>query len=231
MEYNRPHFQPTYVNFLSASQVGNSILAGSKEAYLTYLNSTLASAQKSWAKSIIKAGLMTSDENLECFSEVPCLHGPDFDSLDVVLPDYDLLYFYGTSHEVQQFVECGNFLCTHASRFVACTESPYTEGVTAQTIRNWYNMISPCSRLSLNDVGAFFAFLPSVSFLSTVHTVVEIHGTHVRKFLAPAAGSWFRGEVVAFGAAFPPRPELRPTASVVSVAKRSVWAYFNCFQC
>ncbi|MVA64326.1 RolB family protein [Agrobacterium vitis] len=228
MEYHRPHFQATDVNVLSDSQLGNSILSGSKEAYLTYLNSTLASAQKLWAKSVIKDGMKTADEKLEYFSEVPCLHGPDFDSLDFVLPDSDLLYFYGTSREVQQFVACGNFLCTDASRFVACTESPYTEGVTAQTIRNWYNMISPCSRLSLNDVGAFFAFLPSVSFSSTVHTVVEIHGTHVRKFLAPTSGSWFRGEVVAFGAAFPPPPELRPTASV---AKRSLWAYLNCFHC
>ncbi|WP_174048191.1 RolB family protein [Agrobacterium tumefaciens] len=231
MEYNRPHFQPTYVNFLSDSQLANSILTGSKEAYLVYLNSTLASAQKSWAKFVIRDGVKTADVKLEHFSQVPCLHGPDFDSLDSVLPDSDLLYFYGTSHEVQQFVECGNFLCADVLRFVVCTESPYAEGVTAQFIHNWYNRISPGSRLSLHDVGAFFAFLPSVSFSRTIHTVVEIHGARVRKFVCPTPGSWFRGEVVAFGAAFPPPPEVRPTASFVKFAKRSGWDYFNCFQC
>ncbi|WP_371507043.1 RolB family protein [Agrobacterium sp. NCPPB 925] len=178
-----------------------------------------------------KRWVKTADVKLEHFSQVPCLHGPDFDSLDSVLPDSDLLYFYGTSHEVQQFVECGNFLCADVLRFVACTESPYAEGVTAQFIHNWYNRILPGSRLSLHDVGAFFAFLPSVSFSRTIHTVVEIHGARVRKFVCPTPGSWFRGEVVAFGAAFPPPPEVRPTASFVKFAKRSGWDYFNCFQC
>ncbi|QCJ01004.1 RolB family protein [Agrobacterium larrymoorei] len=228
MAFHRPAFQPKHVDFVSDTDLGNSILSGFKEEYVDFIRTTLVNAQNSWAKFALEDGRETAHEKSARFSEVPCLHDP---SLDFVLPDSDLWYFYGTFHEIRRYAECGNFLCKDAFRFVACTESPYADGMTAQTIREWYNKISPGSRLSLKDVEAFFAFLPSSSFSNTIHTVLEIHGKHVRRFVAPIPGSCFGGEVVAFGPAFSQPIEPRPAASILTVAKRCGWPLKTCFRC
>ncbi|MBF2712864.1 hypothetical protein GOZ78_21405 [Agrobacterium vitis] len=231
MEYNRPMFRPRYVKFVSDSSLGDFRLRESRDAYVGFINSTLASAQKVLEESILKAKVCAADGRLSHFSEAPCLQGPSFDTLYSVLPGTDLWYVYGSSDQIHRFVECGEFLCTTASRFVACTESPYTDGVTSQTIWKWHNQISPGSRLSLKDVEAFFAFLPNLSFFKTNYSLLEIHGMHQRKFLAPIPGSRFRCEVVAFGEAFPPSPKLVPDAKIVSVERLSKWSYGSCFRC